>query len=456
MKAGFMVGSQLILVYPISQDGRRVLTQTYIGAVIQASHSLSGEVALSELVKSLMKVALENAGAQRCVLALLRGAEIWIEAEAITVSDAIEVSLRQSIVTPVDLPISLLQTVIRTQESVVLDHARDNRAFARDEYSHRHDLQSAICIPLIKQSQLLGLLYLENRLTPGVFTPERSEFLGILASQAAISIENARLYARLVQENRERERAEDALRNAQAELAHVARLTTMGELVASIVHEISQPTNAVEAGAGAALHWLDREEPDIAEAREMLHRILEDCARARDVIHGLRALAKKAFPVLATFDINDAIREVFSMTKAQLEEHHVDLDDSGVEGRRLVCGDRVQLQQVMLNLIMNAVEAMAGVTARRRLITVSSRGTEADSVVVTVEDTGDGLDPVVATRIFEPFVTTKKGGMGMGLSICRSIIEAHEGKLTVSPREGNGTCVQFTVPSSAGSRSCAA
>jgi C4-dicarboxylate-specific signal transduction histidine kinase len=245
----------------------------------------------------------------------------------------------------------------------------------------------------------------------------------------------------------ERKRAEEALRNAQAELARVARLTTMGELLASIAHEINQPLAAIVANADAGLRWLNRDEPDLDEARDTISSIARDGMRAGEVIRGLRALAKKSGPDLARLDINDAIQEVLALTRSERQRHGVVLHTDLFTGDRPVFGDRVQLQQVLLNLIMNGgVEAMSAVTGRTRELTVSSALTEPGSVLVAVEDTGTGLDPAIAQRIFEPFFTTKSDGLGVGLSICRSIIEAHGGRLWVSPRALHGTALRFTVP----------
>ena len=172
---------------------------------------------------------------------------------------------------------------------------------------------------------------------------------------------------------------------------------------------------------------------------------MRDSARAGDVIRGLRALAKKSGPQLTRLDINDVIREVLALTGGELRRHGVVLHTDLAAGDRPVLGDRVQLQQVLLNLIMNGVEAMSGVTERPRELTVSSALAEPGSVLVSVEDTGAGLDPAVAQRIFEPFFTTKSEGLGMGLSICRSIVEGHRGRLWASPRAPYGAAVRFTL-----------
>jgi C4-dicarboxylate-specific signal transduction histidine kinase len=244
----------------------------------------------------------------------------------------------------------------------------------------------------------------------------------------------------------ERKRAEEALRNAQAELVRVARLTTMGQLVASIAHEINQPLAAVATSGGACLRWLNRDEPNLDAARDAVSRIVRDAHRAGDVIRSLLALTKKSGPQLTELDINCAIQEVLALAHSELQRHgivlHTDLSADG----RPVFGDRVQLQQVLLNLITNAADAMSTVMDHTRELTVFSALTELGGVLVTIEDTGAGLDPTIAQRIFEPFFTTKSDGLGMGLSICRSIIESHGGQLWVSPNAPYGTVFRFTVP----------
>ena len=244
----------------------------------------------------------------------------------------------------------------------------------------------------------------------------------------------------------ERKRAEEALRNAQAELVRVARLTTMGELLASIAHEINQPLAAVATSGDACLRWLNRDQPDLDEARDAASRVVRDAHRAGDVIRSLRALTKKSGPQLTKLDIRDAIEEVLALTLGELQQHGVVLHTDLAAGDRPVLGDKVQLQQVLLNLIMNGIQAMGAVTDRRKELTVSVTRAEPGRVQVAVEDTGPGLDPAIAQRIFEPFFTTKSDGLGMGLSICRSIIEAHGGRLWASPRAPHGTALHFTIP----------
>jgi C4-dicarboxylate-specific signal transduction histidine kinase len=247
----------------------------------------------------------------------------------------------------------------------------------------------------------------------------------------------------------ERKRAEaehERLRQLEADLARMNRLTTMGELTASIAHEINQPLAAIVTQSEAALRFLDRIVPDLGEVQDALSWIRQDGMRAGEVIRGLRALARQSGPRLIGLDVDEVIRQVLALARGELLRHDVVLRTEQAADGRLVMGDRVQLQQVLLNLIMNAVEAMRAVTGTRRKLTVSSMLAEPGAMLVAVKDTGSGLEPSVAERMFQPFFTTKPDGLGMGLAICRSIIEAHGGRLWVSPSAEHGADVRFTVP----------
>jgi signal transduction histidine kinase len=233
---------------------------------------------------------------------------------------------------------------------------------------------------------------------------------------------------------------------AQAELARVGRLTTMGELVASIAHEVNQPLAGIVTHSDACRRWLNRDEPNLDEVRDAISYISQDGRRAAEIIENLRALTKKSAPQFGWLDINGAIQEILAITRSELMQHHLVLRTDLSTGDRTVFGDRVQLQQVVLNLIMNGIEAMSAVMDRPKVLTISSERLETGDVLVAVRDTGSGIDPATADRIFESFFTTKPNGMGMGLSICRSIIEAHGGRFWASPNRPYGAVFQFTLP----------
>jgi C4-dicarboxylate-specific signal transduction histidine kinase len=244
----------------------------------------------------------------------------------------------------------------------------------------------------------------------------------------------------------ERKSAEEALRKAQTDLAHVARVMTLGELTASIAHEVNQPLAAVTTNGNACLRWLARDPPDLEEARGCLRRIIRDGNRAGDVIARLRALVKKSAPAKAPLDFNDMFEEVLAMIDPEARRHRVAVWTDLAAGLPLVRGDRLQVQQVLLNLVMNSIEAMQAVTDRPRELRIRTQPHESDTVLVTVQDTGIGLDPQGMARLFESFYTTKPEGMGLGLSISRTIIEAHGGRLWATPHDGPGATFQFTLP----------
>jgi len=235
----------------------------------------------------------------------------------------------------------------------------------------------------------------------------------------------------------------DRHRELQTELTHANRLATMGQLTASISHEIRQPITSVLSSGYAARRWLDK--PDLGEVRQSIERMIKDATRADDVISGLRALVQKTPPRTESFDINEAIREVIVITRGEAVSNNVSVKTRLADDLPLVQGDRVQLQQVVLNLIINAVEAMSAVVDGPRELLIKTTKSAPESVAVAVEDTGPGLDPENLNRAFEAFYTTKPHGLGMGLSICRSIVEAHGGKLTVSANAPCGAIFQFTL-----------
>jgi PAS domain S-box-containing protein len=526
------------------------IRQLDVTSVVNASQALSGEIELPKLIDRLMTIALENAGAVRGVLILPSADEYLIQAEARATGDQIEVTMRKEPITWMTCPESLVRYVIRTRESVILDDASNLNLFSADAYLRDRQSRSILCLPLIKQRELAGILLLENALTSHAFTPARIAVLELLAAQAAISLENTRLYSELgereakvrrlvdsniigiligdpdghVQEANEaflrivgydradlaagrlrrtdltppewRDRDARAVaemratgtappfekeylrkdgsrvpvlvgaatldkrgdsivlfivdlterKRADAELAHANRVATMGQLSASIAHEVNQPLAALLTNAETAVRWLDRQPPNLEKVRPLLDRIIGDSKRAAVIVSRIRDFSKKAAVRKREFEINEAIVEIMLLTRAPISEHRVLVTMQLSDGLPRILGDRVQLQQVILNLIMNAIESLSGVSEGSRELLISTREAESGGVLVAVSDTGPGLPPTEFARIFEAFYTTKASGLGMGLSICRSIVEAHGGQLSAAPNEPRGAVFYVRLP----------
>jgi len=546
--------------------------QLDIGSVVKASQAVSSEIELGKLIETLMRISLEHAGAERGLLMLFTRDELRIAAEATTSRGNIEVTSRDSAVTSTELIEPVLHTAMRTRDSVILDDAAARPPLSSEKDARQKPARSVLCLPLVKQGKLVGALYLENNLTPRVFTSAKLAVLKLLAAQAAISLENVRLYDELRLENSERRRAEAGLRRSGAylteaqklshtgtfgwnpasgaiywseetfrifeyepgssptleliqcrihpddaaafrqvaelasedgqdfaheyrlrmpdervkhihvvarafrddigevdfvgavmdvtairlaerelhktrtDLAHVMRVTSLGELTASIAHEVNQPLGAVMFNAEACLSWLDGDPPNMSEAHAALERIVRDGTRAGEVIRRIRALAKKTDMKMAPFNLNELLSEAVTFAQHELSSSRVALRTEYASALPVVLADKVQLQQVILNLVINGIEAMQPITDRPRELVIRSEQYDARQVRVTVEDCGVGFSADSADLLFNTFFTTKPGGMGMGLSICRSIIELHRGRIWSAPNLPHGTILQFTLP----------
>ncbi len=528
-----------------------------LATVVKVSEAISGEIVLEKLIDTLMRTVIEHAGAERGLLILRRGDEYRIEAEVSTRGSEVLVLLREASVTAAELPESIFRYVLRTKESVLLQDAAGQTPFSADEYIREHNARSVLCLPILKQARLLGMLYLENNLTAHAFTPARMAILKLLASEAATSMENARLYRdlaeregrirRLVDANiigilifdvagrildandaflrmvgydredivaqcvrwtdmtppewRERDQqqlvpellmtgslqpfekeffrkdgsrvpvligvanfedgnqgvafvldltegkqAANALRALQMDLAHANRLATMGQLAASIAHEVNQPIGAARNNTHAALRFLARNPPDLGEVKEALECVVNNTYRAGDIISGIRDQIKKEPPRMKAVDLNEAIKEVVALVRGELSKHRVPLKMCLAEGLSAVRADRVQLQQVMLNLILNAIDAILSVDDDARELVISTESSASEGMQVAIGDSGPGVAPEDRERIFESFFSTKSDGLGIGLSICRSIIDAHSGRLWVGAHEPRGAVFSFSLP----------
>jgi C4-dicarboxylate-specific signal transduction histidine kinase len=244
----------------------------------------------------------------------------------------------------------------------------------------------------------------------------------------------------------EHRKAQQALMTTQAELAHLSRVFTMGELTSSIAHEVNQPLTAVVTHGHACVEWLSANPPELREARQSAERIIQDGTRAGKVLGHIRSLFKKEAPVRDWLNMNDVIEELTMFLRGEALNHRVLLRTDLAADLPSVRGDRVQLQQVVLNLIMNGIEATRGKADRGKEIWIRTRSEGTAGIRIVVEDSGVGLGPEIAEKIFQPFFTTKDQGIGMGLSISRSIVESHAGRLWADPRPSGGAVFQFTVP----------
>lgn len=539
------------------------LQQLDVATVVKASQAVSSEIVLPKLIERLMTIVLENAGADRGLLILPSERDYVVQAEAQARGNRIDVVPCRASISEAGCSESLLRYVIRTRESMIVDDTSKSTAFSDDAYLRARRTKSILCLPLVKQGLLTGLLYLENALTTYAFPSDRIAVVELLAAQAAISLENTRLYTevqqreaqirRLVDSNivgifiwqmegqiieaneaflrmlgygdaelgagrlrwtdltppewrdrderywipqlkrtgslqpfekeyfrkdgsrvpvligitsfddgdrgvafvldlTERKRAEaeareseQRYREVQTELARANRLVTMGQLTASIAHEVNQPIAGAAASGHAALRWLERETPDLPAARRSIERVIRDSNRASDVIARIRELIRKAPPRRDRFDINEAIRDVIMLTRGETAKNAVSITTRLADALPLVEGDQVQLRQVILNLVINAIEAMSGAEGPRELLIESDRAT--GGILVAIRDSGPGFGAKDPETVFDAFYTTKPGGLGMGLAICRSLVQAHDGRLWVTANAPRGAAFQFTIPS---------
>ncbi|WP_341990854.1 AAA family ATPase [Azorhizobium sp. AG788] len=430
-----------------SANGGQIALDMEIG--MKTAQALSEETTLDRLLETLMSNMIVHAGAQYGLLLLMREGKPVIEAVGRIVGSDVIVDIAQSAPTARSIPISVLNSVVKSKQPLSLADAQTDAPEIHRAGLAERSVRSLLCLPLMRHGVLIGILYLENNLAPGVFSASRISMIEILAPQAAISIETARLYSELVAENARRAQTETALRNARADLARTSNLTIMGTLAASIAHEINQPLASMVSHAGAGLRWLKRETPDISEAIQGLESIQKVGLGAAEIVRALRALAKQAPAELQPTLMDKLISNVLRLTEAEILEHEVRVTTDLAVDPTPVFADPVQLQQVILNLVTNAVDAMTLVPVERRELTITSR-LEDMNIVVSVRDNGSGITPDAQKRIFEAFYTTKSKGMGMGLAICRSIMQAHSGSLDVSSAEGGGTTFVFKLPIDAG------
>jgi PAS domain S-box-containing protein len=534
--------------------------QLELTTVLKVSQAVSREIALDKLVETILQTAIEQAGAERGVLIEPRGDHLWILAEARTNERAITIVPRDVAVSDAELPESVVRYVARAQESVSLENASATAAFANDAYVRRERARSVLCVPLLRQGQLMALLYLENNLAAGVFTPARMAVLNVLASQAAMSLEKTRLYRELQQreakirrlvdanvtgiftfdldgritdandaflrivgydredlgsgrlrwtdltppEWREQDerllpqletsgslqpfekeyfrkdgsrvpvligvarfdddtsagvslvldltelkraedgrmRAETQLQQARSALAHRQRVSMMGEVAASLAHEIKQPIIAARIDAKVCLGALAEERLDLQAARDAASRLVKDAAWAAEVITRTTALFKKETE-RERVNVGLIVHELAVLLQQEASESSIEIRTSLSPGIPDIMADRIQLQQALMNLMLNAIDAMKDSGGE---MTITAEPSSDSQLLITVSDTGIGLPAENPDDIFESFVTTKAHGTGMGLAITRSIVESHGGRLWAAANTGRGATLHFTLP----------
>jgi signal transduction histidine kinase len=421
--------------------------------VVAALQAVSREIDLGKLIETLMAVAVKHAGAERGLMFLPRGQEHEIAAQVTTRGDNVQVILQQTSVRLPKFPKAILRYVIRTRESVILDDASAENTFSDDAYVRLRRPRSILCLPLVKRGELTGVLYLENNLAPGVFTADRLAVLELLAAQAAISLKNAQLYAELQQENSERRKAQEDLRESSAELSqlreevrHVSRTAMMGELTASLAHELNQPLGAILSNAQAVRRFLAAKKPDLAEVKGAVEEIIQDNSRAVETIRNVRALFQRDEAQMSAVDLKQVLLDVKRILAGDAVFKNISFQLDLPASLPPVLGHRAQLVQALLNLVLNAFDAVGESGEGPREVAIHARERETGRVHIGVRDSGIGIDPEVMPRLFDLFFTTKPKGMGMGLAIVRSIIESHGGKVWVKRNPDRGATLEFELP----------
>jgi predicted ATPase/signal transduction histidine kinase/GAF domain-containing protein len=546
-------------------------------SITKACQALSRELEVEQLLRTLLANTIVHAGANHAILLLTDGDNLNVEAIGHAGPDGVQISLMSHAPQAEQLPISLVRTAMRSRRSIVIENARYPERFVDDPYLRTRRTGSLLCVPLLKQNEIIGVMYLENLLVAGVFVPARIDVLEVLAAHAAISLTTARLYGDLLEESRrrrdsesrlrtsraalaigqavsrqstfiwnpalepsfcsaellaqleltapeagqenhdpitaqlhrqplhervhaedierfertlddavsanhpfrlefrvyaaqgeirhlealaepdeqgsyigivfdvtERHRTEAALRSARAEMAQISQRTVLAELAASIAHEVNQPLLSILANASASLRWLERDVPALDDAANSVRDILTDGRRAADIVSALHSLARQEPMRGQPVALDALVRRVVELTRTELDNQQVGVSVV-VDSLPDVHGDPVQLQQVVLNLISNAMDAMRELEPTQRLLRLEMCAV-AQGVVLMVEDTGPGFADADEAHIFQAFYSTKTSGMGMGLAICKSIVEAHGGRLLAMQGRAGETVFAMVLP----------
>ncbi|MFO8040663.1 MAG: AAA family ATPase [Sodalinema sp.] len=467
-----------------------------LGTVLKATQVLSGQIRLPQLLEQLMSLALENAGAQQGYLLLIEEGTLQIAASGQIESNIrVQVETEPLAISKTQLPLSLVHYVQRTQESVVLSHAVDEELFSQDPYIQSRQIQSILCLPIVQQGTVLGLLYLENNLTQGAFTRDRLEILKILSAQAAISIENARLYRRLTeynhhledkvaertqelqQKNQDLESTLIELRRTQTQLIQTEKMSSLGQMVAGLAHEINNPISFIGGNIVYARDYfndlqevIELYQNEVVSLKPSLAKRLEDIDldflyqdihdifnsmqkgsdRIRSIILGLRNFSRLDESQSKMADIHEGLDSTLSLVQHRLnppgQQPGIKIHKTYGELPRVNCYPS-QLNQVFLNLLNNAIDALLPFTEQTQpKITITTAMIDANRIQIQFSDNGPGMSEDVSQKIFDPFFTTKPVGQGtgLGLSISYQIItDQHNGQLSCDTQPGQGS--QFTI-----------
>jgi signal transduction histidine kinase len=410
-------------------------------ALRHVSRSLASEVAPAGRVAKLLDAAGQRTKATWGTVAVMREGK-WKAVDAMSSDSPRSGAQRQS---TTRLPASILTAAVCLRNGLTLHDAHVDDNWRKDDYVSRYKPRSVICVPIRFNGALMGALYLEHRDAPGVFTATKTAMVEIIAAQTGLALENTRLHEELAAQHARLRSTEAKMRETLSELDRASRLKAYGELAASIVHEVAQPVTALDTSARAGLKWLNRSAPNIDAAREMLAHICACASRARTIMSALRAKARQAAPVFAVFDLADAVREAAEIVACTLDAMKVRLRLNGLSSALPVSGERVQLQQAVINLLMNGAESMHRTPESKRVLVLTCDFVQ-NVLRIRIDDNGEGFDPKLAQHIFEPLYTTKPHGMGMGLYVCKSIVEAHHGELELAPRAQGGTRAMIVLP----------
>lgn len=410
-------------------------------ATVQADQS--DDIALKRVMETIMRMVLVSTGATVCQLMFRAESGLCVRARAKQEHDIV-VEFGSSI-KPEPLSLFIGHSVLRTGMTSMVDaRAQCNQLnsgnIAQDCLPH-----TGFGLPLYCEHDLIAVLYLQSNESNAAFSADTRALIERMASQIGTSLAHAIVKPAHDAQKHPLGYTENQLHHARDELFEAFCETNMGELLASIIHELSQPLSAIDASTGAGLRWLQRDVPNLDEVKVSLDKVRSCTARAKKSIDELRALIRQPDRSFQRFDIHAAIREVVLLSRKRIDDHRAEVTLTGMDNIRSVLGDRLQIQQVVQHLLANALDAMSHVTDRARVVTISSEAGRGQAIVISVADSGLGISQERREKLFLPFVTTKTLGMGIGLSVCKRIIEAHGGELWHDNAEPHGSRFSFML-----------